>query len=128
MYTDEEIEAERRRTRELYHKPKPKPKKHPEKLVRDKIVRYLESTGAFVMNTPAGMATVENRTYSIGEPGRADLHVCYRGRFLAIETKALGKQPTEAQSRYGARIARAGGIWICADCVEDVQRVMGELC
>lgn len=127
MYTEEQIEAERRRTRELYHKPKPAKKKHPEKLIRDKIIKYLESIGAFVINTPAGLMTVEGRTFSTGEAGRADLHVCLRGHFIAIETKAPGKRPTEAQSRYGARIARAGGIWICADCVDDVMQVTDRL-
>jgi hypothetical protein len=123
MYTDEQIEAERRRTRELYHKPKPVKKKHPEKLVRDKIIKYLTSIGAFVINTPAGLMAVEGRTFSTGEAGRADLHCCLRGRFLAIETKAKDKRPTEAQRRYGARVEKAGGIWICADCVDDVMQV-----
>jgi hypothetical protein len=124
---DEEYQAEVRRTYNLYHKSKPKPKKHPEKLIRDKIIKYLESIGAFVMNTPAGMATIENRTYSVGEPGRADLHCCLHGRFLAIETKAPGKRPTEAQRRYGARVEAAGGIWICADCVDDVMQITDRL-
>ena len=125
--TDEEYQAEVRRTYNLYHNPKPVKKKHPEKLVRDKIVKYLESVGAFVLNTPAGLMTVEGRTFSVGEPGRADLHCCYKGLFLAIETKAPGKKSTPAQIKYGERIKQSGGIWICADCVGDVMQITDRL-
>jgi hypothetical protein len=125
--TDEEYQAEVRRTYNLYHKPKPVKKKHPEKLVRDKIVKYLEGVGAFVMNTPAGLVTKDDRTFSVGESGRADLHVCLRGRFIAVETKAKGKQPTEAQRKYGARVEQAGGIYIVADCVDDVTQITDNL-
>src|SRR5262245_39638251 len=125
--TDEEYQAEVRRTYNLYHKPKPAKKKHPEKLVRDKIVKYLESIGAFVLNTPAGVATIENRTFSVGQSGRADLHVCLRGHFIAIETKAPGKKPTDLQRKYGARVEQAGGIYIVADCVDDVMQITDRL-
>ena len=39
MTTPEEIQAEYERTYALYHKPKPAKKKHPEKTIRDKIVK-----------------------------------------------------------------------------------------
>ena len=125
MTTPEELQAEYERTYALYHKPKAVKKKHPEKTIRDKIVKYLEGVGALVLNTPAGLMTVEGRTFSMGEPGRADLHVCYRGRFIAIETKAPGKQPTDAQLRYRDRVIKAGGVWIVADCIETVKDLIG---
>lgn len=123
MYTDEQ-QAEYDRTRSLYHKEKPVKKKHPEKLIRDKIVTYLEGIGALVINTPAGLVTKENRTFSIGEKGRADLHACYRGYWISIETKAPGKQPTSAQLHYRDRVVAAGGIWIKGDSVDAVRAVI----
>jgi len=120
-------EDEYRRTYAMYHKPKRAKKKHPEKNIRDRIVKHLESIGALVINTPAGLMTVEERTFSMGEKGRADLHVCYRGLFVAIETKALGKQPTPAQLHYRDRVERAGGIWIKADSVEAVKEELDKM-
>lgn len=38
-----------------------------------------------------------------------DCIACYRGRYLAIETKAPGKKPTERQVRTISQIAAAGG-------------------
>lgn len=124
MWSDEQIEAERRRTHELYHKPQAAKKKHPEKLIRDKIVKYLESIGALVINTPAGLVTVNQRTFRVGEEGRADLHCCYRGYWISIETKAPGKQPTAAQRHYRDRVVAAGGVWIKADSVDAVRVVI----
>lgn len=121
--TDEEYEAEVRRTYNAYHKPKAKPKRHPEKLARDKIVKHLESIGALVLNTPAGLMTVEGRTFQTGQAGRADLHACYRGRFIAVETKAPGKAASPAQLRYLDRVRQAGGIAVVADSVDDVVQV-----
>jgi len=127
MYSDEEIHAEYDRTYAMYHKPKAKQKKHPVKRILAAIDRYLVSIGALSLNTPAGLVTVGDRTFSAGQPGRSDRIVCYRGRFIAIEGKAPGKQPTEAQLHYRDRVVAAGGIWIKGDSVDAVRAVMEEL-
>lgn len=38
-----------------------------------------------------------------------DYLVCYRGHFIAIETKAPGKKPTDRQRQIQAQIQSAGG-------------------
>lgn len=125
--TNEEYEAEVRRTYNVYHKPKAKPKRHPEKLVRDKIVKYLESIGALVLNTPAGLMTVEGRTFQTGQAGRSDLHACYKGHFIAIEVKKPGGTPKPHQEFYLDRVRQAGGIAIVADCIDNVREVVDKL-
>jgi len=127
MYTDEQIQAEYDRTYNMYHKPKPVKKKHPERNIRDKIQQYLKSIGAMTINTPAGLVTVEGRTFRVGEEGRADLHCCLRGKWISIETKAPGKKPTTAQLHYRDRVVAAGGIWIKGDSVDAVRAVLEAL-
>lgn len=44
-----------------------------------------------------------------------DYFVCIKGRFLAVETKAPGKEPTARQCQCIAEIEKAGGIAIVCD-------------
>jgi len=43
-------------------------------------------------------------------PSHLDCIICYRGRFIAVETKAPGKKPTPRQTQRIASVERAGGI------------------
>lgn len=43
------------------------------------------------------------------EIGVSDLLVCYRGHFVAIETKMPGKKPTQMQERFLEEVRAAGG-------------------
>lgn len=49
---------------------------------------------------------------------RLDCHICYRGHYIAIETKAPGKKPTPRQEASIANIAKAGGIVLVIDSQE----------
>ena len=59
--------------------------------------------------------------------GLADILVCWRGRFVAIEVKRPGKHPTDDQSTFLDDVIRTGGIGIVAHSLEDVQRMMKSL-
>ena len=121
-------EQEYERTYNLYHKSKPvKKKRAPEKNALAQIDKYLASVGALVLNTPAGLMTVEGRTFSAGQKGRSDRTVCYRGHFIAIEGKAPGRKPTAVQERYLDRVRAAGGVAIVAYSVADVKSVLDKL-
>ena len=41
--------------------------------------------------------------------GIADLHICYRGHFIAVELKAPGEKPTKQQLAEMLAVTRAGG-------------------
>jgi VRR-NUC domain. len=56
--------------------------------------------------------------------GVPDIIGCYRGRFISIEAKMPGEQPTALQKDNGQMIKEAKGIWIVAYSVEDVRRTM----
>lgn len=44
-----------------------------------------------------------------------DCLICFRGRFIAVETKAPGKKPTDRQKMIIQQILAAGGIALVVD-------------
>jgi hypothetical protein len=56
--------------------------------------------------------------------GRCTCSGAENARFLAIEVKRPGKQPTPEQIAFLANVTRAGGIAILATSVEDVQAAL----
>jgi hypothetical protein len=81
--------------------------------VKDDVKAYLESVGAyFYMPVPVGYGK-----------STLDFLVCWRGRFVGIETKAPGKcRPTARQHLIAKEIAKAGGFVIVTDRVDMVKR------
>ena len=57
--------------------------------------------------------------------GVADILGCYQGRFLAIEVKSPGRQPTPDQAWFLGEVARANGIAFVAHSVEEVVEGLG---
>jgi hypothetical protein len=58
-------------------------------------------------------------------PGVSDILGCYKGRFLAIEVKRDGKEPTELQQAFIDTVKEAGGIAFVAQSVDDVIGALG---
>jgi hypothetical protein len=75
---------------------------------------------------------VKNWGGPIGAKGRPDLEGCFsdqsgRGRFLSIEVKTGTGELSADQREHKRRIERAGGIFIEARSVDDVQeRLLAE--
>lgn len=91
----------------------------PEGKVKKKVKEYLISIGAwYYMPVSNGM----------GRVGCPDILVCYKGNFIAIETKAPGKikNVTPNQLREINGINSAQGKAIVADDVEQVVELMQE--
>jgi hypothetical protein len=89
----------------------------PEGKVKKKVKEYLVSIGAwYYMPVSNGM----------GRSGCPDIIVCYKGQFLAFETKAPGKRnnTTANQDREIAGINKAEGLAIVVDDVEQVKEVI----
>lgn len=85
----------------------------PEGKVKKKVKEYLKEIGAwYYMPVSNGM----------GRVGCPDILVCYKGLFMAFETKAPGKikNVTPNQQREIDDIQRANGL---AHVVDDVQQV-----
>lgn len=81
----------------------------PEGKVKEACKKYLKSIGAwYFMPVSNGM----------GQVGIPDIIICYRGRFVAIETKAPGKRAnvTENQKRVMKAIQTVNGFaWVVDD-------------
>ena len=73
----------------------------PEGYEKDAIKKYLDSIGAwYFCPYMAGF----------GKAGVADIIACIKGRFVSIEVKREGKEPTPIQERRMNEIRQAGGI------------------
>ena len=78
--------------------------KTPESFEKAEICKYLDSIGAWYFKP---MMT------GFGKAGVPDIIVCLNGRFIGIEVKREGKEPTTIQDRRMQEIRLAGGqaIW-----------------
>lgn len=73
-----------------------------EKIFENKVKAYLKSKGAwFVKYWGGGLYT---------QRGIPDILCCYKGRFIAIETKAETGHPSDLQLYQIRKIKEAGGI------------------
>ena len=58
--------------------------------------------------------------------GASDLHICYYGKFIAIECKSeKGKQSPE-QKLYQKAVENSGGIYCLAYSIDDVERCLND--
>lgn len=89
----------------------------PEGRVKKQVKDYLQSIGAwYYMPVSNGM----------GRVGCPDIIVCYKGLFMAFETKAPGKikKVTPNQQREVDAIVRANGLAHVVDCVDQVKELI----
>jgi|TARA_B110000908_G_scaffold87043_1_gene103988 hypothetical protein len=89
----------------------------PEGKVKKKVKEYLQSIGAwYYMPVSNGM----------GRSGCPDILVCYKGLFMAFETKAPGKikNVSANQEREINAITSANGLAHVVDDVEQVKEVI----
>lgn len=92
----------------------------PEGKVKKKVKEYLQSIGAwYYMPVSNGM----------GRSGCPDILVCYKGLFMAFETKAPGKikNVSANQEREIAAILSANGSAHVVDDVDQVKETINEL-
>jgi Holliday junction resolvase len=85
--------------------------------VQRKIIKYLESLGAWTV-----------KTISTNKRGTPDVLACLDGQFIAIEVKREGKLNTVSpiQQFQLDKIVEAGGIAVAADNVEKIIEIIGK--
>lgn len=84
----------------------------PEQKIKKQIKDYITRIGGF-------WSTVQGGPFS--KPGDPDLICCVDGHYIGIEAKTPTGRASELQLQRGREIEKAGGIWILARSVEDVQ-------
>ena len=86
-----------------------------EATIQSKILDYIRSIGGYGIKVIT--ATVS---------GNPDIICCLNGRFVAIEVKQPGKQPTELQSLKMEMIRASGGVAFVACSVADVKTALSQ--
>jgi len=79
------------------------------------ILKVLREQGGWWIKTHGGL---------FQSSGLPDLLGCYRGRFIGIEIKVLGKKPTKIQENIIQKIIKAGGIAGVATSVDEALDVV----
>lgn len=85
--------------------------------------------GAIVWRNNVGILPDRNGVpvkFGVCNPGGSDLIGIYRGRFLAIEVKQPGKNPTPEQRNFIEIIRKHGGIAGVAREAADVKKILNE--
>lgn len=82
-----------------------------EQTIQRKIIKYLEEQGAYVV-----------KTISTNKKGTPDILACYKGRFIAVEVKAPGKEynVSELQAYNLRKINESGGYAIATSSLTNV--------
>lgn len=86
-----------------------------ENKVKRAVQEYLNSLGAYHIKEHGSIYM---------RAGIPDIICCYKGRFIAIETKDGDNKASELQLAHGRKIERNDGIFIIAYSVEDVRRTL----
>jgi hypothetical protein len=89
-----------------------------EKNIENKIKTYLKSIGAYC---------VKYHGNKFSQVGVADLLVCYKGRFLAIEIKNEIGKTSPLQDANILMVKKAGGISFVARSVEEVKEIIKDI-
>ncbi len=110
------------------------PKAAPVPLERDvqaAVVELLQLRGAECVRVNGGAVKTETGFVRFNRVGKgktcADLLVCYRGVFCAVECKRPGEKPTEKQAAFLAAINAAGGVGVTVWGVTDMADVLGRI-
>ena len=85
--------------------------------IRKQIQEYLQWTGWFVYYNLAGLGSY---------PGLSDLVAVRNGQVVHIEVKRPGGVQSDRQKRFQAKLEAAGGEYLIAKAVEDVEHLSGE--
>ena len=88
-------------------------KPHQEKKYENEIKEYITNLGGLCYKIHGGDLYQET--------GIPDLLCCIKGLFFGIEVKDPGGKPSAIQLAQGARIKKAGGHFIIAKSVQDVE-------
>lgn len=94
-----------------------------------RIMLALSEAGAITWRNNVGYATYPNGVvvkYGVCNPGGSDLvGIAPGGRFLAIEVKVPGAQPTAEQQRFIDAVKAAGGVAGVVRSIEDALALLG---
>lgn len=86
--------------------------------LQQRIQKLIKRRGGYVNKNHGSM---------ISEPGIADLTVCYRGIYLALEVKEGDNTPSAEQGIHARNVWKAGGICAVTWTIEEAETVLNIL-
>lgn len=86
-----------------------------ETTLQENIQKYIKSIGGYVNKNHGSM---------ISEPGIADLTICYKGLYIAIEVKVNDNIPSRAQGIHCRQVLKAGGLSLVAWNLDSVKQLI----
>lgn len=89
----------------------------PEQVIKKDIKAYISRIGGF-------WSVIQGGPFS--KPGDPDIVCCINGHYVGIEAKTKTGRATELQLQRGREIEKAGGIFILARSVGDVEHGLRE--
>lgn len=87
-------------------------------LAAKRIFHYRQNTGA---------VKTEDRFFRFGTPGAPDIVAVIGGRYVGIEVKRRGGMQTPGQREFEGRLNTAGGLYVLARSLEDVEAALAPL-
>lgn len=89
-----------------------------ESRIKSDIHDALEARGAYWATVPQG---------TFGKPGDPDMIVCYKGRFIGMESKTPIGRLRDVQKLRRKQIEAAGGIYAVVRSVEDAMKALDDI-
>ena len=86
-----------------------------EQQIQSKVIKYLESIGAYVI-----------KVITANHSGVPDIHACLNGKWISIEMKRPGESPEPLQLHHLQQIQKAGGLATWASSLPQVQDFLAQ--
>lgn len=96
-------------------------------LAEKKIFHYRNNSGAALAEYTNKAGVTSKRYMQFGISGAPDIVAIVKGIYVGIEVKRETTKQTEAQAVFERRVTRAGGIYILARKLEEVEKIINPL-
>lgn len=91
------------------------------------VLDYLRLRGIPATRNHAGHVGVGRHWINLGSTGWPDILACWRGRFLGVEVKRPGEEPSPEQRRVHAELSAAGALILVVHSVEELEAGLRKL-
>jgi hypothetical protein len=103
------------------------PRQPKEAEIQRTILDWLAAKRIFHYRQNTGAVRAEDRFFRFGTPGSPDIVAVIGGRYIGIEVKAPRGVQSPAQREFEGRLRTAGGVYVLARSLEDVERSIAAL-
>lgn len=95
--------------------------------IQRQVLDYLCLRRIPATRNQAGHVHLGKYWINLGSPGWPDIIACWRGRFLGIEIKRPGEQPSPEQLRIHKELADAGALNLVVHSLEELEAGLKKL-